>query len=74
MAIQLGALRDALMDAGASPESAAKAAEEVAAYESGFTYIKIDLAAIRGEQTLMMWMLATVLAINITIALRLFIH
>jgi hypothetical protein len=34
MALQLGALRDALIDAGASPEKAAKAAEELAAYEN----------------------------------------
>ena len=31
MALQLGALREALIDAGASPEKAGKAAEEVAA-------------------------------------------
>lgn len=31
MAMQCGALRDALVEAGASPERAAKAAEEVAA-------------------------------------------
>jgi hypothetical protein len=30
MALQLGALRDALIDAGASPEKAERAAEEVA--------------------------------------------
>ena len=33
MAMQLGALRDALIDAGASPEKAEKAAEELAGYE-----------------------------------------
>lgn len=32
MALQLGALRDALIDAGASPEKAHSASEEVAAY------------------------------------------
>jgi hypothetical protein len=32
MALQLGALRDALIDAGASAEKAGRAAEEMAAY------------------------------------------
>jgi hypothetical protein len=36
MALQLGDLRSALVEAGASPASAAKAAEEVAAYEHDF--------------------------------------
>jgi hypothetical protein len=34
MALQLGALRDALIDAGAKPEKADKAAEELAGYEN----------------------------------------
>ena len=34
MALQLGALRDALLDAGASPDKADKAAEELATYEN----------------------------------------
>ncbi len=37
MALQLGDLRDALIDAGASPEKAEKAAEEVAGYENRLT-------------------------------------
>jgi DNA repair exonuclease SbcCD ATPase subunit len=36
MALQLGALRDALIDAGAKPEIAGKAAEELAAYDDQF--------------------------------------
>ena len=34
MASQLGALREALIDAGASPEKAERAAEELAGYEA----------------------------------------
>ncbi len=34
MALQLGALRDALLDAGASEAKAALAAEELAGYET----------------------------------------
>jgi hypothetical protein len=37
MALQLGALRDALIDAHVSPEKAAAAAEEVAGYENRLT-------------------------------------
>jgi hypothetical protein len=36
MTLQLGALRDALLDAGASPEKANKAAEEAAGFVMGF--------------------------------------
>ena len=36
MALQLGALRDALIDAGASEAKAAQAAEELAAYDHRF--------------------------------------
>jgi hypothetical protein len=42
MALQLGALRDALIDAGAAPEKANKAAEELPGYESEFADIKSD--------------------------------
>lgn len=34
MALQLGALRTALLDAGAKPETADRAAEEVAGYDN----------------------------------------
>ena len=37
MALQMGSLRDALLDAKVSPELASKAAEEVAAYENSIT-------------------------------------
>jgi capsule polysaccharide export protein KpsE/RkpR len=37
MALQLGALRDALIDAGAKADKADKAAEEVAGYENRLT-------------------------------------
>jgi len=44
MALQFGALRDALIDAGAPPEKAAEAAEEVAAlYTSRRRLVLLDL-------------------------------
>lgn len=58
MALQLGALRDALIDAGAKPEKADKAAEELAGYES-------RLASIDSRLMLLTWMVG----INITATL-----
>jgi hypothetical protein len=40
MALQLGALREALIDAGASPEKADKASEELAGYDSDLKLLK----------------------------------
>ncbi len=37
MALQLGTLRDALLEAGATPEKANEASEEVAGYDSRLT-------------------------------------
>jgi hypothetical protein len=48
MALRLGALREALLDAGASPEKPNRAAEEVADYEK-------RLAAIEGKLTMLVW-------------------
>lgn len=46
MALQLGALRSALLDAGATPDKADKAAEELAGYESRLA--RIDALAAVG--------------------------
>jgi hypothetical protein len=40
VALQLGALREALLDAGASPDMADKASEEVAGYDSDLKLLK----------------------------------
>jgi hypothetical protein len=40
MALQLGALREALIEAGASPDKAGKASEEVAGYDSDLKLLK----------------------------------
>jgi hypothetical protein len=45
MALQLGALRDALIDAGASPETANRAAEELAGHDREFTGLRADMTA-----------------------------
>ncbi len=49
MALELGALRDALLDAGASPDKAAKAAEEVATYENRLAGIENRLVSMDGR-------------------------
>jgi hypothetical protein len=46
VALQLGALRDALVDAGASQASAVKAAEEVAGYDNRIAAIDTRLAVL----------------------------
>ena len=65
MALQLGALRDALIDAGASDAQAAS--EEVASDER-------DIADVRGDLKLLKWMQGATFAGVVAIALRLFIH
>jgi phage shock protein A len=52
VALQLGALRDALAEAGASPDLARRAAEEVAGYEHRFIGVeqKIDALDRKLEQ------------------------
>jgi len=58
MALQLGALRDALIEAGASPDKAAKAAEEVAAYENQLAEVKADIRLLK-------WMVGFVIVLQL---------
>jgi len=67
MALQLGALREALIDAGADPTKAEKAAEEVAGYESRLAKIDTDLAVLK-------WMNGFTIAGVLAIILRVFTH
>lgn len=67
MALQLGALRDALMEAGASSEKANKAAEELAGYEREFADIKADLRVLK-------WSQAATFAAVLAVLLKLFLH
>ena len=60
MALQLGALRDALLNAGASADKADKAAEELADYEK-------RLAGIEGKLTMLIWALGANVAATITV-------
>lgn len=65
MALQLGALRDALLEAGASPDAARKASEEAASYET-------RLAGIEGRLTTLTWMVGTNVALTATVLFKLF--
>lgn len=67
MALQLGALRDALIAAGAPPDKADKTAEEAATYES-------RLAKIETTLTLHSWMLGVIIAMLMTLLWRVFTH
>ena len=71
MAVQLGALRDALMNPG-DAILAAKAAEEVAAYESQFSAIKLELVGIKGDVALLKWMLALLIGGVATLVIKAF--
>ncbi len=84
MALQLGALRDALIDAGADPGKANKAAEELAVYNSGFSSMRLEFATVHGEfarvngeLTLLKWMAGSTLALAafvLAITFKLLIH
>ncbi len=49
MALQLGALREALIDAGASPAKADEASEELAAYENRLGSLELKIEKLTGE-------------------------
>jgi hypothetical protein len=49
MAIQLGALRDALIDAGAKPELAGRASEEMAACDRQFSRVEPDFITLKSD-------------------------
>ena len=65
MALQLGALREALLDAGASQEKANKAAEELASYET-------RLAGIETKLAVLVWMVGFNLAMTATMLWHVF--
>jgi hypothetical protein len=67
MALQLGALRAALIEAGASSEKAEAAAEEVASYENRLSGIEIKLVRLDGKVNLLAWMVGTLVPLNIAL-------
>jgi hypothetical protein len=67
MPLMLSSLYDALLDAGASPEAARKAAEEGAAYEQRF-------AALERKVDTLTWMVTFALVMLVGILWRVFTH
>ena len=67
MALQLGAVRDALIEAGASVEKADKAAEELAGYETRLAKIEADLLVLK-------WMVGANFAVTLAVFIKLFVH
>jgi hypothetical protein len=58
--LRLGALHDALLNAGAQPDLAQRAAEEGATYHR-------QLQEIRGELLVLKWLVATALALHLIV-------
>jgi hypothetical protein len=74
MALQLGALRDALIDAGAAPEKADKAAEELAGYETRLNGIDLKLIELGSSVRLVQAMLGVNVALTAGVLCRLLAH
>ncbi len=72
MALELGALRTALLEAKVSPATASKAAEELAGYENRFDGVETRLTRIEGQLDKHFWMLATIIGGLTAIALKIF--
>lgn len=64
MAMQAGALRDALVEAGASPDKAGKASEEVAGFET-------RLSSMDARLTLLTWMVGFNLLLTVSVLFKL---
>ena len=57
----------ALRDAGVPDDRAQKAAEEVATFKDELSTIKLDMERMKGDLTLIKWMLGFVLALCVTL-------
>ena len=66
MAVMLGKLYSALIAAGADPQSAREAAEELATYDAA-------IAGIRSDLNLLKWMIGFNLALTLAILWRVFV-
>jgi hypothetical protein len=74
MALQLGALRDALIEAGATPGKADKAAEELAGYEGRLGGMDTRLERLAGDVRLLTWMVGFNLILTVGVLWRLLAH
>lgn len=67
MALMMGRLHDALVDAGTDPAKAREAAEEVANYDNRIAKIEADLLLLK-------WMVGAILALELTQFARAFVQ
>lgn len=67
MALQLGALRDALLAANIPADKASAAAEEVATYDNRLAKIEADLVLLK-------WMVGALYPLVLAILAKLFLH
>jgi hypothetical protein len=74
MATMIAELYDALKAAGAPDDHARKAAEVVAGYENQFAELREQMPALKGNVTLIQWMLGFNLAATVGIMMILLRH
>jgi hypothetical protein len=71
MALQLGALRDALEGAGATPDAARKASEEVAQFRNDIGGLRIEMKTgfteLQGGMKLLRWMSTFVMGLVVLV-------
>jgi hypothetical protein len=72
MALQLGALMEALLEAGATRDTARKAAEEVANYE--VANYEGRLATLESRLSTLTWMAGTNVALTIAVLFKLVVR
>ncbi len=74
MALQPGALRDALIEAGASAHTASDAAEAVAGYENRLSGIEARIADVLGELKVQRALIGVLMAMAVAILVRVLLH
>ncbi len=74
VALQLGPLRDALIDAGANPRKADRAAEELAGYENRLGSIDLKLERLSGEVRVVQAIGGSIVALLAGVLWRLLSH
>jgi len=65
-------LYDALIEAGASEEKARAAARAIAAYEQRFSQMENHFTRIKGDLSLLKWMVGFTIALVVTVLFRVF--
>jgi len=76
MPLQLGALRDALLSAGADPQKAERAAEELAGYDNRFASLETRIAPfearVEARFSRQDWMIGVIIALQLAVLSLLF--